>query len=237
MTNSNYFELRQINSSTYDEFKVPVYLLDILSNPSSKILDFGCGFGQLCLALKEKGYMNIEGADINPMAIKALYEKNIPAHDLLEEKDFFDLNAGKFNYVIMSHVLEHIPKDQVIGMLTSVRRLLAGNGSLIIMVPNAQSNTGCYWAYEDFTHHTLFTSGSLYFVLQASGFSDIKFLDIDCLTGRGVVSKIIRKLLLNLYRINFKFWNSITASYFHKASPIIFSYEIKVQAHTSELNS
>lgn len=104
-------------------------------------------------------------------------------------------------------------------------------GGLIVMVPNAQSNTGCYWAYEDFTHHTMFTSGSLYYVLRSAGFSDVEFLDVDAIGEvSGFFKKLIKKALLNIYRANYVFWNRVTSSSIHKPSPMIFGYEIKALA-------
>jgi hypothetical protein len=103
-------------------------------------------------------------------------------------------------------------------------------GQLIVMVPNAQSNTGCYWAYEDFTHSTLFTAGSLYYVLCAAGFSQVEFIDIDCTAGMKPFKKLMKKCLLGLYIFHFGFWNKVTASAFHSPSPQIFSYEIKAIA-------
>ncbi len=50
-------------------------------------------------------------------------------------------------------------------------------------MPNAQSHTGCYWAYEDFTHNTLFTAGSLLYVLKMAGFAHIEIIDKDALVG------------------------------------------------------
>ena len=38
-----------------------------------------------------------------------------------------------------------------------------------------QLNTDCYWAYEDFTHYTLFIAGSLLYVLREAGFTNIEF--------------------------------------------------------------
>lgn len=55
--------------------------------------------------------------------------------------------------------------------------LLTDKGQVFIRVPNAQSNIGCYWAYEDFTHNLLFTAGSLLFVLCSAGFENIKLID------------------------------------------------------------
>ncbi len=101
----------------------------------------------------------------------------------------------------------------------------------MVAVPNAQANTGAYWAYEDWTHTTIFTTGSLYYVLKAAGFNNIEFLDIDCSMGSPLIKKIIRKALLKLYKLNLSFWNKVTCSSFHKTSPQVFSYEIKAKAY------
>jgi len=61
------------------------------------------------------------------------------------------------------------------------------------MVPNAQSPVGCYWAYEDFTHTTLFTAGSLYYVLKMAGFKEITFVDPLCIEGLPLWKKMVRK--------------------------------------------
>lgn len=64
------------------------------------------------------------------------------------------------------------------------------------MVPNAQSNTNCYWAYEDFTHNYLFTAGSFLFVLREAGFTNIEFVDIDGMSGQKEFKVILKKYFL-----------------------------------------
>lgn len=227
----DYFVLRNIDSRTYEGFSIPAYLENVLTDQNARILDFGCGFGQILCALKDIGFSNIEGADINPAAISHLRERQLAAHDLSTEEDFYETHAGNYDYVIMSHVLEHFPKDEVINQLRMVRKVIKSDGGLIVMVPNAQSNTGCYWAYEDFTHHLLFTSGSLYYVLKASGFSSVEFLDTDCTAGSSsFLKRVLRRFFLRLYRWNLGFWNKVTCSAYHAPSPQIFSYEIKALA-------
>jgi 2-polyprenyl-3-methyl-5-hydroxy-6-metoxy-1,4-benzoquinol methylase len=230
MSKSDYFELRGVDSTTYQNFFMPNYLVNILTDKAAKILDFGCGFGQMMFALKQSGIESIEGADINEKALNHLARKGMVVHDLLRDVNFYDENAGKFDFIIMSHVLEHIPKNEVINLLVKLRGLLKNNGGLIVMVPNAQSNTGCYWAYEDYTHHQLFTAGSLAYVLEAAGFTSIEFIDTDCTAGSMLFKKVIRKFLLFLYSKNITFWNKVTGSHFHEPSKLIFSYEIKVLA-------
>ncbi len=138
----------------------------------------------------------------------------------------------KFDVIILSHIIEHIPKYEIINTLSFIKHeFLENNGKLLIAVPNAQSNTNAYWAYEDWTHTTLFTSGSLYYVLRAAGYDNVDFLDIDCTLGGKGIKTVIRKLLLKLYQFNINFWNNVTCSSYHKPSQQIFSYEIKCRAY------
>jgi hypothetical protein len=126
--------------------------------------------------------------------------------------------------------LEMNPKEKCIDTLMAIRKMLAPGGSYIVMVPNAQSHTGVYWMYEDFTHYLLFTAGSLTYALQSAGFNRIEFLDPKCLKGLSAFGQWKRKILLRLYEIQLNFWNRVTASSFHKPSPRIYSFELKAKA-------
>lgn len=231
MSNDDYFGWRNVSAETYQVYETPAYLMQVLAERDANILDFGCGFGQMMAALKESGYSRLEGADINVAAIEHLRKQQMIVHDLTREPDFYESRAGIYDYVIMSHVLEHFPKEKIVDQLRLLKKLIKAGGALIVMVPNAQSNTGCYWAYEDFTHHVLFTAGSLRYVLKAAGFNSIKFLDPDCSASvRSPFKRVVRRFLLRLYRGNLAFWNKVTGSAFHSPSPQIFSYELKVLA-------
>ena len=226
----SYFDLRNISSDYYQNYQIPVYLHKILGELrfNSKIMDYGSGFGQFLDTLKKTGFENICGVDIDQQALE-FSGKSHQVYDC-RKIGWDDELKNSFDLIIMSHVLEHFPKDEMISRLTEIRQLLKDDGKIVIMVPNAQSNTGAYWAYEDFTHHYLFTSGSIYYVLKAAGFSKISFIDIDCTEGLKLTKRVLRKMFLSLYRLNFHFWNRITTSSFHRPSPQIFSYEIKVCA-------
>ena len=179
---SSYFESRRINPFVYSDYNLPAWLEDLLFIVKPKmILDFGCGYGQMLLALKRSGYSNVVGYEIDFAAIEYLIGNKIEVIDgrICEVSDI----DGQYDLIIMSHVLEHFQKEKIIPLLIEIKKKLSANGSLVVVVPNAQSATGCYWAYEDFTHSTLFTSGSLYYVLNQAGFSSLNFLDKRCLSG------------------------------------------------------
>ncbi|WP_334089948.1 methionine biosynthesis protein MetW [Helicobacter typhlonius] len=55
---NDYFQARGVNPQMYKNTKLPAYFKEVIESlPSqSKVLDFGCGFGQNLLALKEKKF-------------------------------------------------------------------------------------------------------------------------------------------------------------------------------------
>lgn len=225
MDYDNYFKRRGVkfgNTGT-----VPKYLTNYLpSNKDSLILDIGCGSGELLFALKRRGYKNVCGIDLDESAVKWVKRNGVSC----EKVDVMQYQPQlKYDFIIMSHVLEHIPKSQTIQVLAHIREeLLNEGGKLFVRVPNAQSYTGCYWAYEDFSHCTLFTAGSLSFVLQNAGFRKCTLLDQDGLSDVDGIEKICKRVLLFLYTKKLDFGNYITNSSFHKPSLRVYTYELKV---------
>lgn len=226
----SYFEYRQVDPAFYKEYKIPVYLQRVLpQDKNARILDIGCGFGQTLLALKKLGYSNLKGIDILDAAVQECKLKGLDV-DQIDDVRNYKANQGTYDFIIMSHVLEHIPKDDIISNLVAIKKLLSPEGDFCIMVPNAQSNTGAYWMYEDFTHTTLFTTGSIYYVLRAAGFTRVQFLDPKGVEKHSLPIKLIKLVLLKIYELKIEFWNKVTLSSYHRPSPKIFSFELRVRA-------
>jgi 2-polyprenyl-3-methyl-5-hydroxy-6-metoxy-1,4-benzoquinol methylase len=229
----DYFKFRNVPKESYQGYKLPVYIKNALPTAKDcRILDIGCGFGQMLMGLRDLGYSDLNGIDVSAEAVKFCKENNLNVFFVGDISDHKVSEDKKYDVIMMSHVLEHIPKDQIIPTVKYIKSsLLKEGGSFFLMVPNAQSNTGAYWMYEDFTHHTLFTAGSAIYVLRSGGFTDITFLDKDGVESAGTFyGKIIRTVFLKLYNMKIDFWNKITLSTFHRPSPRIFSFELKVLA-------
>lgn len=228
---NSYFKNRGIDPAYYLSFQLPQYLKEELpSDKSAPILDVGCGFGQMLIRLKEAGYTHCKGIDIGNESVGFCQQAGLDVVQIQSIREFSAANQGQFKLILMSHVLEHIPKEEVIENLQSIRKMLAPGGAFIVMVPNAQSATGVYWMYEDYTHYQLFTAGSLIYVLKSAGFESIDFLDPKCLKGLSTFKKIQRRFFLRLYELKINFWNRATASSFHRPSPRIYSFELKAKA-------
>ncbi|MGX2981748.1 class I SAM-dependent methyltransferase [Helicobacter sp. 23-1045] len=243
---NDYFSARGVGCGDYNDAKLAHYFKEVIEGlpANARILDFGCGFGQILNAIKHNNFAwnsqnangggdlsknyQLLGIDINENAIEACKNLGI---DAIKVDDILKFSPKqKFDLIITTHCLEHLEKGQIIPILAHFREMLNENGSIFIAVPNAQSATGAYWAYEDFTHNTLFTAGSLIFVLKMAGFSKVDLIDKDALAGSKGIKRIVRKIFLRIYRSKIAFWNKITNSAFHAPSPQIFSYEIKAVA-------
>ena len=83
--------------------------------------------------------------------------------------DLSPLDAGSVNVVFSSNFLEHLPdKQAVLQTLDECHRILAANGTLIVLMPNIRYLNGRYWDYFD--HHTPLTHYSVVEALSLSGF-------------------------------------------------------------------
>lgn len=226
----SYFKNRGVDSGEFEGFRIPVYLRKILpENKEARILDIGCGFGQILAELRKMGYKNISGADRSDESVGHCTGIGLDVKKIGDVQELFD-DGQKYDFVIMTHVIEHIEKNRIIETLRNIKILLAEGGGLYLTTPNAQANTGSYWMFEDFTHTTIFTGGSLLYVLKAAGFSDIAFIDSEDMERHGPGARFLKKILLGLYKLNKKFWNKVTASAYHKQSPEIYAFELKVLA-------
>jgi len=93
------------------------YLKPINTGISDKILDVGCGRGELICQLFNQGFENIEGIDkFLPQEVDHGYGVKVM------KKDLSDLKASSYDLIMMHHVLEHM--DQQKEVLVDCRKLL-----------------------------------------------------------------------------------------------------------------
>lgn len=137
---------------------------------SGRLLDNGCGNGQLLDGLAAAGWQ-ATGTEFDPAAVAAAREAGHEIHQgSLEDASFPDAH---FEAVVMSHVIEHVPDP--LATLRESLRVLEPGGQLVLSTPNLRSlghrRFGPAWRGLEVPRHlVLFTPESLAQVVLAAGF-------------------------------------------------------------------
>jgi 2-polyprenyl-3-methyl-5-hydroxy-6-metoxy-1,4-benzoquinol methylase len=109
-------------------------VLGLITQPGSIILDVGCGSGSLAKILSAEGH-KMDGITISAeeYAIAQEYLNNLYLYDL--EKGLpVNMQHLQYDYVICSHVLEHIVYPEK--LLRDIYSVLKPGGFLIVALPN-----------------------------------------------------------------------------------------------------
>lgn len=115
----------------YDAVNHPV-LARVLPD-ASRVLDMGCGTGELGLHLKEQ--LNREVIGITHNDREAALAKAHLDQVIIADLDTYDFSSlGSFDCIICSHVLEHLVCPQRV--LERLRPQLLAGGKLIVAIPN-----------------------------------------------------------------------------------------------------
>ena len=105
-------------------------LLDMVGPPKQRVLDIGCGKGELGHALSQRGH-HVVGLDQYPPAeqLDAFYEANL--FDGLPD----EVIGERFDTILFADVLEHLPDPEV--LLSQAAGLLSEGGKVLVSLPNA----------------------------------------------------------------------------------------------------
>jgi len=137
------------------------------------VLDIGCGFGFALEALKQHGFSNISGVDVDASQVAACQKRGLGVMKINSVVEFLENKLEKYAVIIMMDVLEHIPVEDQIQTMTAVHNALKLGGRVILQVPNASSIVASRRRYGDYTHFCSFTEHSLRYVLKNAGFDAI----------------------------------------------------------------
>jgi 2-polyprenyl-3-methyl-5-hydroxy-6-metoxy-1,4-benzoquinol methylase len=155
------------------------YRRHLPSDAGAHILDVGPGYGEFLELLSRSGYARVEGVDLSP-EVAEFCNKLLPGSTqaVADTVAFFRARPATFDLVSMFHVLEHVPKPEVIPLLQAVHQSLTIRGRLIVEVPNmANPVIGLNVRYADFTHESGFTELSLAYVLGTAGFQSVQVFE------------------------------------------------------------
>ncbi len=118
----------RVNRTTEQRYRVIAGLC------RGRVLELGCGSGELCDKISQRGHA-VVGVDKSAAKI-AKAHRLYPAIEF-EQADILEL-AGRPEYdtVVLAEVLEHVPDDVGESMLRKAWDLVATGGRLVVSVPN-----------------------------------------------------------------------------------------------------
>lgn len=133
----------------------------------SRVLDVGCGPGQLLLSLVKKGY-DVWGVDIAQAmvdeAVELLETNGFPAAEQISVGDVEDLKFDDdfFDVVVASGVIEYQKSDD--RSLSEMHRVVRPGGFIVLNVSNRYSYSGMFVAFYLWANRHRSTKALLRFI-------------------------------------------------------------------------
>lgn len=140
--------------------------------PPRRVLELGCGSGDLLQLLRELGNPNVIGIEPSASAADLARQRwglEVVRGTLEEAR----LARGSFDVALAQHVLEHLPSPDA--TLAELARVLRPGGTLVLWVPNAGSWAARVWGsawmgYDTPRHLYTFDLDTLRALLDRHGF-------------------------------------------------------------------
>lgn len=141
-------------------------ILDFIKKDCPKVLDIGCGDGELGEELKKNKNSSVYGIDISEASVKEAEKKINKAYlcDIANEEIPEELKNTKFDYIVISEVLEHLMEPEK--LLEKVKIFTNKETELIITVPNIlfwKNRLKIFFGDFDYTETGLMDRGHVHF--------------------------------------------------------------------------
>jgi len=151
------------------------------ADKSARILDIGFGGGWFLAACLKLGYSNLTGADFgiaNKSYIRDWAPDRITLHEIHDNiGDFLSDKKEHFDFIHMSHVIEHVPKYSLFWIVDALYFALKREGKIILRTPNMEGPCANSCLYATLSHEYGFAGSNLMSLLDICGFDDVHVIE------------------------------------------------------------
>jgi len=191
------------------ERQIDHYKSILPESKDSKILDIGVGEGWFAAICSHLGYKHIELADYDCSAkfldiqkelneIQSIHDVKTDIRSLIAEDKF--LNT--YDFIHMSHVIEHIPKYDLIKTMDALNLALCNDGVLFIRCPNMLGPLPMNSLYCTLGHEYGFIPSNLTQLFRGTNFTNIEFHTFN--NKPTSIKHLIGAILRKIYILNAK---------------------------------
>ncbi|MFV1963751.1 MAG: class I SAM-dependent methyltransferase [Acidimicrobiia bacterium] len=135
------------------------YRWNILRLEPGHVLDVGCGIGRNLLHLDGNGV----GIDTSQASVEVARKRGCTAYTVDSFLSSPDATFGRYDSLLLAHVLEHMPLDAAIELVHSYLPYVKPGGKVIVIVPQRAG-----YASDD-THVNFLDSKDVTDLLEACG--------------------------------------------------------------------
>lgn len=143
------------------------------------VLDIGCGDGAWLELLQQAG-IEARGVESNRVLAAEAIKRNVSVIEADAARYLRTLPDESLRAVTAFHFVEHLELNDLVDLLSEIRRTLKPGGLLILETPNPKNLVvGACNFYSDPTHHRPLFPESLEFIIEHMGFKDtsIRYLN------------------------------------------------------------
>ncbi len=148
------------------------------TDKDARILDIGFGRAWFLAACIRLGYRNLEGADFGASGRQGIrdWSPSVRAIHKIDSSisDFLSDRTETYDFIHMSHVIEHIPKYSLFHTVDSLYNSLRRNGTLLLRTPNMEGPCALSSYYVTMTHEYGFCGSNLRSLLELCNFDDVR---------------------------------------------------------------
>ena len=174
----------------------------------SRVLELGCGQGQVLDFLNKQGFSRVEGVDTSEEQVMAAKRCGLQVYHA-DVFDFFQTCHHTYDLVLAIDFVEHFTRQELIQLLFGIKEILNKGGHLILRTPNGQGIYAGQVIYGDLTHMTILTPQSLRQILRFTGFEIVSIKE-SLFLSRGFKRKM-RCMLWNLLKIGLNMMRRISS--------------------------
>jgi len=172
-----------------------------------RILDIGCGRGEFIELLRAEG-KKAEGIDISASMLRVAREKQITCTQVDALAFLNRAQEETYGGIFSSQVIEHLQPDYLRSMVLQCRRVLKKGAPLVLETVNPLSLFALSHIYFlDVTHHKPLHPEYMRYLVESSGFADVRILYADDPGGEGLMEvspqdPIAREFNTNVDKLN-----------------------------------